>query len=238
MQIGAEAVNLECVAANLPAPISDLRGARERTCDMSRKVSADRKPRTPGPPNATRTPTSTPIGSQVTPMPTGPQPTLTLQASTTPPASATPQPLTVITAGFSCTNGVCTLGPGNVGTFFNEYVTSGGGQGPTPYTWRLVSGSLLQVCPYRILGCTRCRSRARPNRPGPLYLEYRSRMVPETLRNRRSRLPLIHPLRSSSLQAPAVRTERWAQPTIRTSSLTAVCGRTPGQLSQASVRQV
>ena len=36
----------------------------------------------------------------------------------------------------------CVLGPGNVGTFFNEYVTSSGGQGPTPYTWRLVSGSL------------------------------------------------------------------------------------------------
>jgi Putative Ig domain len=48
----------------------------------------------------------------------------------------------VITAGFSCTNGVCTLGPGNVGTFFNEYVTSSGGSGPTPYTWKLVSGSL------------------------------------------------------------------------------------------------
>ncbi len=98
--------------------------------------------RTPTPTSSLTTPTSTPTGSQVTPTPTGPQATLTLQASTTPPASATPQPLTIITAGFSCTNGVCTLGPGNVGTFFNEYVTSSGGQGPTPYTWKLVSGSL------------------------------------------------------------------------------------------------
>ena len=81
-----------------------------------------------------RRPTSTPTGSLPTPTatPTGVQPTPT----------PTPQPLTVITAGFSCTNGVCTLGPGNVGTFFNEYVTSSGGQGPTPYTWKLVSGSL------------------------------------------------------------------------------------------------
>ena len=105
-------------------------------------ASASHGSRTPTPTSSPRTPTSTPTGSQVTPTPTGPQATLTLQASTTPPASATPQPLTVITAGFSCTNGVCTLGPGNVGTFFNEYVTSSGGSGPTPYTWKLVSGSL------------------------------------------------------------------------------------------------
>ena len=108
---------------------------------MPYSVSADRSARrTKTPTNPPSTPTSTPTGAQATP--TGPQPTLTLQASTTPAASATPQPLTVITAGFDCTNGVCELGPGNVGTFFNGYVTSAGGQGPTPYTWRLVSGSL------------------------------------------------------------------------------------------------
>jgi hypothetical protein len=78
---------------------------------------------TPTPTSSSPTPTSTPTGSQPTPTPT-------------------PQPLIVVTAGFSCTNGVCTLGPGNVGTFFNEYVTSSGGSGPTPYTWKLVSGSL------------------------------------------------------------------------------------------------
>ena len=97
--------------------------------------------RTPTSPlQSTRTPTGSPAVPTSTP--TGVQPTLTLQASTTPPATATLQPLTVITAGFSCTNGVCTLGPGNVGTFFNEYVTSSGGSGPTPYTWKLVAGSL------------------------------------------------------------------------------------------------
>lgn len=87
---------------------------------------------------ATPTPTATPTRSlpTSTPTATGSQPT------TTPAPSPTPQPLQVVTAGFSCTNGVCTLGPGNVGTFFNEYVTSSGGQGPTPYTWKLVSGSL------------------------------------------------------------------------------------------------
>ena len=93
---------------------------------------------------STPKPTSTSSQATTTPQPTatGSQPTLTLQPSTTPAATATPQPLTVITAGFSCTNGVCTLGPGNVGTFFNEYVTSSGGSGPTPYKWKLVSGSL------------------------------------------------------------------------------------------------
>jgi Putative Ig domain len=120
----------------VPYPVS----ARDRSRTPTPTSSLTR--RTPTPTSSLTTRTPTPTGSQVTPTPTSPQATLTLQPSTTPPASATPQPLTVITAGFSCTNGVCTLGPGNVGTFFNEYVTSSGGQGPTPYTWKLVSGSL------------------------------------------------------------------------------------------------
>ena len=116
------------------------------TLAMPYSVSARHGSRTATPTSSPPAPTSTPTGTQVMPTPTstptGPQATLTLQASTTPAATATPQPLTVITAGFSCTNGVCTLGPGNVGTFFNEYVSSSGGRGPTPYTWKLVSGSL------------------------------------------------------------------------------------------------
>ena len=91
-------------------------------------------------PQATRTPTGSPPAPTSTP--TGAPPTLTLQASTTPPATATLQPLTVITAGFSCTNGVCELGPGNVGTSVGQFVTSSGGSGPTPYTWKLVAGGL------------------------------------------------------------------------------------------------
>jgi large repetitive protein len=91
----------------------------------------------------TPTPTQTAAVPSATPIPTGtlssPTPIPTV---TTPSSTPTPQPLQVITAGFSCTNGVCTLGPGNVGTFFNEYVTSSGGQGPTPYTWTRVAGSL------------------------------------------------------------------------------------------------
>ena len=110
------------------------------TAGLSSGSSSRRTPQPTSTPQSTRTPTGSPPAP--TSSPTGAQPTLTLQASTTPPATATPQPLTVITAGFSCTNGVCTLGPGNVGTFFNEYVTSSGGSGPTPYTWKLVAGSL------------------------------------------------------------------------------------------------
>ena len=50
--------------------------------------------------------------------------------------------LIINTAGMSCTSGVCTLGPGNVGTFLNLPITSSGGSGPTPYTWKLISGTL------------------------------------------------------------------------------------------------
>jgi hypothetical protein len=57
-------------------------------------------------------------------------------------ASAASQPLTIDTGGYTCTNGVCDLGSGNVGSFFAGVVTSVGGTGPTPYTWSVVSGSL------------------------------------------------------------------------------------------------
>src|SRR5689334_617260 len=128
-------------------------------------VSADHgSRRTPSPTRPALTPTSTPTGALATP--TGPQPTLTLQASTTPAASATPQPLTVITAGFDCTNGVCELGPGNVGTFFNGYVTSAGGQGPTPYTWRLVFGSLPSGFSLQNFGVDSAQISGTPTRTG------------------------------------------------------------------------
>ena len=54
------------------------------------------------------------------------------------PASAQ-EPLTINTAGLTCTNGVCDLGTGNVGTFLNQAISSSGGSGPTPFTWRAVS---------------------------------------------------------------------------------------------------
>ena len=116
-------------------------------------VAAPSAPFTPGVAargrnTSTPKPTSTTPQATATPQPTStttgtatPQPTPT--ATVSPPTpTPTPQPLIVITAGFSCTNGVCIFGPGNVGTFFNEYATSSGGSGPTPYTWKLVAGSL------------------------------------------------------------------------------------------------
>jgi hypothetical protein len=57
-------------------------------------------------------------------------------------ASAQNEPLTINTAGLSCANGVCDLGTGNVGTFLNQAITSSGGSGPTPFTWKVVSGRL------------------------------------------------------------------------------------------------
>ncbi|HEY5013363.1 MAG TPA: hypothetical protein VIK61_11750, partial [Acidimicrobiia bacterium] len=57
-------------------------------------------------------------------------------------ASAASQPLTIDTGSYICTHGVCDLGSGNVGAFFAGSVTSFGGQGPTPYTWSVVAGSL------------------------------------------------------------------------------------------------
>jgi hypothetical protein len=57
-------------------------------------------------------------------------------------ASAASQPLTIDTGSYTCTHSVCDLGSGNVGAFFAGSVTSFGGQGPTPYTWSVASGSL------------------------------------------------------------------------------------------------
>ena len=56
--------------------------------------------------------------------------------------SAQNQPLTIDTTGLTCTNGVCNLGTGNVGTFLNLSISASGGSGPTPFTWRVVSGKL------------------------------------------------------------------------------------------------
>ena len=61
-------------------------------------------------------------------------------------ASAASQPLTIDTGGYTCTNGVCDLGSGNVGSFFAGVVTSFGGTGPTPYTWSVVSGAFPPTC--------------------------------------------------------------------------------------------
>src|SRR5712692_10492093 len=56
--------------------------------------------------------------------------------------SAQNQPLTINTTGLTCTNGVCELGTGNVGTFLNLSISASGGSGPTPFTWKVVGGKL------------------------------------------------------------------------------------------------
>jgi hypothetical protein len=79
-------------------------------------------------------PTSAAHRAQSTPTPTAPA------AYPTP----TPQPLFIDTAseGYPCSNGVCTFPNGNLNTSYNAPITSGGGSGPTPYTWSVVAGSL------------------------------------------------------------------------------------------------
>ena len=52
------------------------------------------------------------------------------------------EPPTISTAGLTCTNGVCELGTGNVGTFLNLAISASGGSGPTPFIWKLVDGKL------------------------------------------------------------------------------------------------
>ena len=42
-------------------------------------------------------------------------------------ALAQTEPLSISTAGLTCTNGVCDLGAGNVGTFLNLAISSTGG---------------------------------------------------------------------------------------------------------------
>lgn len=57
-------------------------------------------------------------------------------------AFAQDQPLAIDTTGLTCTNGLCDLGTGNVGTFLNVSLSATGGSGPTPFTWKVVSGKL------------------------------------------------------------------------------------------------
>jgi hypothetical protein len=57
-------------------------------------------------------------------------------------ASAQTEPPTIITAGLICTDGVCDLGTGNVGTFLNLAISASDGSGPTPFTWKVAGGHL------------------------------------------------------------------------------------------------
>src|SRR5260221_10470301 len=55
------------------------------------------------------------------------------------PRSASAQtPLTISTVGLTCTNGVCVLGTGNVGTFLDLAISASGGSGTStgPDQWR------------------------------------------------------------------------------------------------------
>jgi hypothetical protein len=61
--------------------------------------------------------------------------------------AATPAPPTLITSNFACSNGVCEVGPGNVGMPFAAGLHGTGGPtytGPecNPYTMKVISGSL------------------------------------------------------------------------------------------------
>src|SRR6266702_6622716 len=57
-------------------------------------------------------------------------------------AFAQAEPLSISTVGLTCTNGVCDLGTGNVGTFLNLAISATGGSGPTPFAWKVVDGKL------------------------------------------------------------------------------------------------
>ncbi len=59
-----------------------------------------------------------------------------------PPPPPIGSPLVIITGGLTCTASLCSLGPGNVGTFFVQAISQSGGQGPTPFTWSLIAGLL------------------------------------------------------------------------------------------------
>jgi hypothetical protein len=67
-----------------------------------------------------------------------PTPTATGSASTPTPTAST---LHIDTGGLVCSNGVCDLGSGNVGTFLAIGLTSLGGSG-TPYQYRVIAGSV------------------------------------------------------------------------------------------------
>jgi hypothetical protein len=89
---------------------------------------------------------------------------ITAGLSAAAPAAAATAPPTLVTSNFSCSNGVCEVGPGNVRVPFNAGLTGTGGPayyGPecNPYTMSVVSGSLppgLQfgepICEWTISG--------------------------------------------------------------------------------------
>lgn len=78
--------------------------------------------------------------------------------------AATSAPPTLITSNFACSNGVCEIGPGNVGMPFAAGLDGTGGPAYTgpecnPYTMKVISGSLppgLQfgepVCEWTVTG--------------------------------------------------------------------------------------
>ena len=75
-------------------------------------------------------------------------------------AAATPSPPTLDTSHFACSNGVCEIGPGNVGMPFAMGLTAAGQQcgtegGTTPEVTEVASGSL----PLSSRAGPRCRCR-------------------------------------------------------------------------------
>jgi len=109
-------------------------------------------------------------------------------------AAATPAPPGLVTSNFACTNGVCEVGPGNVGLSFAAALTGTGGPtyyGPDcPYVLSVVSGSLppgLQlggVCGNILEGT--------PQQPGP---------TPSPCRSSRCRTPSASPGRPPELSS-------------------------------------
>ncbi len=94
-------------------------------------------------------------------------------------AFAQAEPLSISTVGLTCTNGVCDLGTGNVGTFLNLAISATGGSGPTPFTWKRVSGKLpAGLSMAKFFGSNRPRSPAHRPRPPPPPSPSRSPTAP------------------------------------------------------------
>jgi large repetitive protein len=104
---------------------------------LPHSVSAFNRSRTSTPTSTPPTPTPTPTGTSATPTST---PTGTIPTST-----PTTPPLTFDTTGLTCSNGVCALPSGNVGTNYGQNIPisggSGGPNGALP-VFTVVAGSL------------------------------------------------------------------------------------------------
>jgi hypothetical protein len=137
---------------------------------------------------------------------------LSLGASV-PATAATTSALGLATTDFACSNGVCEVGPGNVGIAFGSELNGTGGLSG-PYVISVISGSLPPGL--QLGGSAGTSSPAPPQRPGPTPSPSRSsRRTAAAARRVHSATYLRDPVRGHDLLDVAAAVARAAAGSIR-----------------------